>query len=96
MYVYMKADGKFDNNNVVGVGKFECNVYLDMPKEVFEKKLNERKSFEINHHVFKIHHLEKLRYYEGNQAQPAFCLLPIGAHVQKKTLLQKIKTLYFG
>lgn len=96
MYVYLKMDGQFDNYESIGVGRFECNLKLDMPKEVFEEKLMNQKTIIIDNHVLKIDKLEKAEYRDERFSQKTSYVLPLGASVKKKSFLQKLKTLYFG
>ena len=95
MYVTFKMDGKMDNNQIVGVGKFKCRMLLDKPKEVFEEKLMNEKIIIINDHILKINKLEKIEYSNEKHQQEVSYILPMGASIKKKTLLQKLKSLYF-
>lgn len=98
MYVYLKYDGVLEEGMNVGVGKFECKMKLDMPKEKFEKKLAKKK-LRFSDTLIKINYLEKIEYLPGTANEEKLSetyILPIGTKIKPKNLFQKIKTLYFG
>lgn len=96
MYVYLKMDGQIDDRDSIGVGKFECALKIDVPKEEFEQKLNKKKMFYMDEHKVKIEKLEKIMFSNESFAKETTYILPIGASMKKKNVLQKVKSLYFG
>lgn len=98
MYVYLKYNGSIEEGMHVGVGNFECQMKLTMPKETFEKKLAKKK-IRFENTVIKIEQLEKVYYVQEPSTKEdsnETYILPIGTKIKTKNLFQRIKTLYFG